>query len=204
MTRFHFRAVDGKDTSPQEWLRYWATQYPTDKYEAEHDKLVSKDSVTGEDFERIGRWKDAAHTPGKWKPNVASVAYLIWMQAVSQCPRCPDDSHVVEFLNDWSERRYPETNKSRTFEKPFGLSRATTLLYFLSRQRYPIFDARVRRAMTRLLMSPVLNTIEWYLASYCPRFAEITALCAAENVRAVDKALFAYGDKSLTVLDGLP
>jgi hypothetical protein len=202
MTRFSFRNVDGSDLAPREWLPLWAARYPSKKFDPEHDCLIATGgALVADHFERIGRWKDSAHTPGKWKPNVSSVAYLIWMQAASECPRCPDEGRVVEFLNDWSERRYPETNKNRTFDKPFGLSRATTLLYFVSGQRYPIFDARVRKAMRRLLGSPVPNKIEWYMTSYCPQFAEIAALCAAANARVVDKALFAFGDKSLTVLD---
>jgi hypothetical protein len=202
MTRFHFRTVDGSAMAPQEWLLYWAARYPGDKYDEEHDRLIAQGgTLVSEDFERIGKWKDDAHTPAKWKPDVASVAYLIWTQAASECPRCPDEGRVVEFLKHWKEQTYRETNKRRTLQKRFGLSRATTLLYFVSGQRYPIFDSRVRKAMKRLALSPVQNSVEWYVASYCPFFAEITSLSAAANPRVVDKALFAYGDGSLTILD---
>jgi hypothetical protein len=49
--------------------------------------------------------------------------------------------------------------------------------------------------MTRLLNSPVPNTVGWYLDSYCPLFSEIAALCGTEDLRVVDMALFSYGER---------
>jgi hypothetical protein len=50
--------------------------------------------------------------------------------------------------------------------------------------------------MTRLLNSPVPNTVGWYLDSYCPLFSEVAALCGTKDLRMVDKALFSYGGKT--------
>lgn len=197
MSRLSFRGSDGRNIAPQEWLRMWASLYPR-KYDPEYDSVVTKyKSLSAADFERIGRWKDGAETEGKWKPNVASVAYQIWMQAASELPTCPDESRVADFLHDWSERKYTDKYGSRAVQKRFGLSRATTLLHFISGGRFPIFDSRVRRAMTRLLNSSVRNNVRWYVDSYCPLFSEIAALCGAEDEREVDKALFSFGDRSL-------
>ena len=197
MSRLSFRSSDGRDIAPQEWLPMWAGLYPR-KYDPEHDSLITKyESLSAADFERIGRWKDGAKTEGKWKPNVASVAYQIWMQAASELPACPDESRVADFLQNWSERKYTDKYGSRAVQKRFGLSRATTLLYFISGGRFPIFDSRVRRAMTRLLNSSVRNNVRWYVDSYCPLFSEIATLCGAEDARAVDKALFSFGGRSL-------
>ena len=151
-------------------------------------------------FERIGRWKDAAGE-SKWKPNVAMVAYRIWMQAASEQPRCPGESQVADFLQDWSERKYVDKFATREVQKQFGLSRATTLLYFISGQRFPIFDSRVRRAMRRLLNSSIPKDVPWYLDSFHPLFREIAALCDSKNVRTVDQALFSYGDRSFEFAD---
>ncbi len=201
MTQFRFRSTDGTDIAPGEWLRLWAALY-TEYDDVEHDELIAKHkSFSAVDFERIGRWKDDAKTEGKWKPNVASVAYLIWMQAASELPVCPDNGRVADFLDDWSERKYTDKFKTKAVKKRFGLSRASTLLHFISGGRVPIFDSRVRRAMTRLLNSRVPNTIRWYLDSYCPLFLEIAALCGKEDLRMVDKALFSYGGRTLPFSD---
>ena len=136
-------------------------------------------------------------TDGRWKANVASVAYPIWMLAASELPKCPDQNEVAAFLSDWSNRRYTEEYATRRIEKRFGLSRATTLLYFLSGGRFPIFDSRVRKAMTRLLNSPVPNTVRWYLDSYCSLFSEVAALCGTKDLRMVDMALFSYGARTI-------
>jgi len=195
--RFRFRSTDGRDIAPQEWLRMWAGLFPH-RYNQGHDDLIMKyESLLADDFERIGRWKDAANSDAKWKPNVASVAYPIWMQAASELPRCPEEIGVADFLQDWSGRKYIDKYTNRTVQKRFGLSRATTLLYFISGKRFPIFDARVRKAMARLLNSSVPNTVRWYMDSYRPLFSEIATLCGAEDVRMVDKALFSFGGRSL-------
>jgi hypothetical protein len=153
-------------------------------------------SFSSTDFEEIGKWKDAA-IGGRWRPNVASVAYPIWMAAASIPPKCPEKSDVTKFLSDWSERKYRDEYANSSREKRFGLSRATTLLHFLSGGSYPIFDRRVRMAMTRLLGTTVPNKVRWYLDSYCPLFLEVATKCGTTDLRAVDKALFSYGDRSL-------
>ena len=195
--RFRFCDPTGRSVPANKWLLVWAARYPSDNY-AGYDELVTKRGrLSADDVEQIGKWKDAARTPGKWKPNVASVAYPVWMQAASERPICPNEDHVAEFLNDWSERSYTDNFASKPVVKRFGLSRATTLLHFISGGRFPIFDSRVRRALARLLDAPVPNTIRWYLDSYCPMFLQIAALCGTEDLRRVDKALFSYGGKTL-------
>ena len=197
MSQFNFRSLDGKVIAPQDWLRIWLELYPR-RYNPEHDSLISKyQSLSATDFERIGRWKDSAKSDGKWRSNVAPVAYQIWMQAASEQPKCPDDSRVPDFLQDWSKRRYTNKYASRAVQKRFGLSRATTLLYFISGKRFPIFDSRVRRAMLRLLNSSVPNTVRWYMDSYRPLFSDIATLCGTKDVRTVDKALFSFGGRTL-------
>jgi hypothetical protein len=195
MSRFRFRSVDGEDITPKEWLHVWAALFPSKKYYAEeYDALIANyKSLSAVDFERIGKWKDGVKTQGKWKANVASVAYEIWMQAAKATPACPEESQVAAFLDDWSERKYTDHFPSRTMEKHFGLSRATTLLHFVSGGRFPIFDKRVRKAIARLLNCSVPNEIPWYLDSYCPLIKEIAALSGTEDLRTVDKALFSYG-----------
>jgi hypothetical protein len=198
MNKFRFRSVVGSDIVPEEWLRVWADRYPSDDY-AEYCELITKHkSFSAADFELMGQWKDAAKTEGKWKPNVASVAYRIWMQLAFELPTCPEGSAVANFLVDWSERSYTDTYKGRPTIKRFGLSRTTTLLHFLSGGHFPIFDSRVRTAMTRLLNSPVLNTVRWYLDSYCPLFLEVAGLCKTEDLRKLDMALFSYGRRKLS------
>ena len=198
MSRFRFRSSDdGRDIAPQEWLRMWAARY-LEFDDAEHNELIAKDkSLSAADFVRIGKWKDAVKTEGRWKANVASVAYRIWMLAASELPKCPEESRVADFLDDWSERKYTDEYAIGPVEKRFGLSRTSTLLHFISGGRFPIFDSRVRRAMTLLLNFPVPYTVRWYLDSYCPLFSEIAALCGTEDLRMVDKALFSYGKRTL-------
>ena len=197
MSRFRFRSSDGRDIAPEEWLRMWADQYPSTDYAGYCELIAKHKSLSAADFVQIGKWKDGAKTEGKWKANVASVAYRIWMLAASELPKCPEESRVADFLDDWSERKYTDEYAIGSVEKRFGLSRTTTLLHFISGGRFPIFDARVRRAMGRLLNSPVPNTVRWYLDSYCPLFSEIAALCGTEDLRMVDMALFSYGDGTL-------
>lgn len=201
MNRFRFLSPDGRDVAPEEWLGIWADRYPSENYAGYEDLIARHKSFSHADIERIGRWKDNAKTERKWKPNVASVAHEIWMQAASELPVCPPDERVPDFLNDWSQRKYKDVYRSGATEKLFGLSRATTLLHFLSGGRFPIFDSRVRKAMTRLLNSHVPNTIRWYLDSYRPLFSEIAALCGTKDLRMVDKALFSYGGRTSSKSD---
>jgi hypothetical protein len=136
-----------------------------------------------------------------WRPNVAMVAYKIWMQAARELPGADlDEDHISRFLGDWSERMYTDEYgteaKRRIVKKRFGLSRASTLLHFISGARFPIFDSRVRRAMLRLLDSPVRNTMRWYLDFYCPLFSEVARECGTDDLRLVDMALFSYGGRN--------
>ena len=197
MNQFRFRSLDGSDIAPQEWLRVWSGRYPSNDYAGYSELIAKHKSLSGSDFALIGRWKDAAKTEARWKPNVASVAYLIWIQAAAELPRCPEDDDVAEFLDDWSGRRYTDEYVSLRRGKHFGLSRATTLLHFISGGHFPIFDSRVRRAMARLLPFGIPNTVRAYLDSYRPLFSEIADACGAEDVRMVDMALFSYGDRIL-------
>ena len=201
MSQFKFLSLDGKDVAPKEWLHMWADLYPSQDYVGYEELMAQHESFSHADIERIGRWKDNAKTAVKWKPNVASVAYEIWMQAASEVPVCPKDDRMADFLEDWSERKYTDEFGARRVEKRFGLSRATTLLHFISGGRFPIFDSRVRKAMARLLTSHAPKTVRWYLDSYCPLFSEIAAVCATKDLRVVDKALFSYGGRTFTESD---
>jgi hypothetical protein len=197
MSRFRFRTLDGSDIAPQEWLRVWSGRYPSNDYAGYGELIAKHESLSAEDFVQMGKWKDAAKTERQWKPDVASVAYRIWMQAASELPKCPEGSQVAAFLNDWSNRKYADKFASGPVEKRFGLSRASTVLHFISGGRFPIFDSRVRAAVTRLLNSRIPNTVVWYLDSYCPLFLEVAAECGTEDLRTVDMALFSYGERKL-------
>ncbi len=199
--QFDFRSVDGRAIGPHDWLRVWAALYPAQDY-GEYGALISTRAFSSDDFVRISKWKDGATTAKQWKPNTASVAYVLWMQIAQERPTCPTELETAAFLNDWSHRRYRDEYANGTVrDKEFGLSRATTLLHFLSRGRYPIFDSRVRCALKRLLHTTVRNTVEWYLERCCPLVAEIAAVCGADTLRTVDMALFAYGGRKLGTLD---
>jgi hypothetical protein len=199
MSTLRFFGLDGKTkVTPQRWLLVWAAEFNTKKYdEKTHDELISKRRLLqASDFERIGQWKDAANSDGRWKPNVASVAYDIWMKAASERPTCPPQNRVEQFLENWSGTTYTTTLVSGTVKKRFGLSRATTLLYFISGGRYPICDSRVRTAVKRLCGVSVPNTAQGYVKIYCPLFRQIGERTGTtDNLRLLDQALFSYGDK---------
>lgn len=165
MSRFRFLILDVRDGAPQEWLRVWAARYEGYDEKEYADLIAKHKALSAEDFVRIGKWKDGVTTELQWRPNVASVAYLIWMQAAQELPKCPDESAVAAFLDDWSGRTYTDVfEKKGAVEKRFGLARATTLLHFVSGGRSPIFDSRVRTAIARLRddhLPP--NTVRWYL-----------------------------------------
>ena len=196
-TDWRFCDENGAAVDPRDWLATWSPRFPDKKFdELVHDDLMSRhDNLTALDFERMGRWKDAAITERRWRPNVASVAYPIWLQAAAELPRCPDDSDVAAFLDEWASRAYVDRFESGPRAKTFGLSRATTLLYFLSGGRYPIFDSRVRTAI-RLLGVSIPKTVEGYLLRYRPLLDEIMKLCECDSMRAVDRALFSFGGKA--------
>ncbi len=202
MSRFRFRSSDGSEISAEKLLPMWASRYPANDYADYSEIIANYQSFSASDFVLVGKWKDNAKTVSKWKANVASVAYPIWMQASAELPKCPQLSQVAAFLDDWAGRKYTDTYAAaKVAKKTFGLSRATTLLHFISGGRFPIFDSRVRRAMTRLLSSRVPNTVRWYLDSYCPLFSEAAALCGTEDLRRVDMALFSYGARNLPFSD---
>jgi hypothetical protein len=194
-----------KVSTAQEWLRRWAKRYEKiTGYDPEYNDLIKKhESFTAEDFRRIGKWKDGVTTEGRWRPNVASVAYIVWEQATKELPKCPDESRVEVFLKGWSNREYEDIFKNGPRKKHFGLSRASILLHFVSGGRYPIFDSRVRAAIARLLDRPQLaDTTASYLTKFLPVFNELAESCdckTTEELRMLDKALFAYGalDKSI-------
>jgi len=181
--------------TPEKWLRQWSAIYPADYDEVEYTDLIGRcEAFSGADYERVGKWKDNARSTSRWKLNVASVAYEIWMQAATELPRCPANEGVPGFLTHWSERVYRDEYANGTKRmKRFGLSRASTLLHFISGGRYPIFDSRVVAAVSRLLDAPVDYSVRWYVHSYCRLFQEIADLCETTDLRAVDKALFSYG-----------
>ena len=87
MSRFRFLIPEMRNGAPQEWLRVWADRYDDEK---EYRDLIAKyESLSAKDFERIGKRKDGAKTKAQWKPNIASVAYLIWMQAAQRIAEMP-------------------------------------------------------------------------------------------------------------------
>ena len=201
MTAFRFRDCEGEDTAPGEWLHVWSARYPSNDY-AEYDDLIARHkSFASEEFVRLGKWKDGVKTEGQWKPNVAMVAYTIWMQAATELPTCPTKAELRTFLDDWSGRIYTDNFETKSVQKQFGLSRTSTLLHFLSGGQYPIFDSRVRRAFKRLLNVSVPYTVHWYLNSCCPLTSEIALIGHAQNLRMVDMALFSYGSTILPFED---
>ena len=112
-----------------------------------------------------------------------------------------DPDGIADFLNQWSCRKYEDERRESRIRKKFGLSRATTLLHFMSGGSFPIFDSRVRRALIRLTVARVPYTILCYLELYRPIFLELARACDTYDLRAVDKALFSYGKKTLRFLD---
>lgn len=192
VSQLRFRFTDGQDIAPQEWLRLWAHLYRA-KDDPEYRALIAKhNSLTAEDFERIGKWKDAA-SGKRWRPNVASVAYKVWMQAAKELPECPSDNGAADFLMDWSQRKYTDRFKTGVVRKKhFGLARATTLLHFISGGRFPILDSQVRKAIALIAGCRVSNTVSWYINSYIPLFRKIAAACNTSDPRMLDKALVCY------------
>jgi hypothetical protein len=205
MCQFRFQVLEMKDTSPQEWLCAWSALYDGDD-EEEYKKLIAEHkSFSAEHFERIGKWADGVTTENKWKPNVAMVAYCIWMQAAKELPKCPEENGVKDFLNDWSGRKYTDVFPNKVVEKHFGLARATKILHFLSGGRHPIFDLRVRTAVASLLNSRKLPyTVEYYSDSFLPLFKGLADCCKATDdpgkLRKLDRALFTYGARIAYIL----
>lgn len=207
MRHFTFRGPDGRTSNPQEWLRTWSGRYDKDD-DTEYKLLILKHkTLSAADFDLMGQWKDGAWTRrgnqwipnGRWKPDVASVAYAIWKQASAELPRCPPEDKVTDFLVGWSARKCMINNckDGKVREPRFGLSRATTLLHFISGGHFPIFDSRVRRAIKRLTNASVQDSVRFYENVFRPLFDTLLADCASKDTRTMDKALFCYGDKKL-------
>lgn len=200
MSQFRFQVLEMRGSTPEEWLSRWAKRYEEiTGYDPDYNELIKKcGSFTAEDFRRIGKWKDNANSEGKWKPNVAMVAYLIWERTATELPKCPAEGDVEAFLKDWTNRTYEDVTKTGVRKKKhFGLSRASTLLHFVTGGRFPIFDSRVRVAISRLLGRPQLQDyVSVYMTTFLPIFNELADCCCCTNAddrRKLDKALFAYG-----------
>jgi hypothetical protein len=178
--------VGDRDSNAHQWLIWWSARY---RHEEGDDPtyvdLIDKHkSLSAEHFREIG----------KWMPSVASDACLIWEQAAEELPSCPERPEAAEFLMDWSCRTYTDLFANRPVTKRFGLSRATTLLHFVSGGSYPIFDSRVTTAIASLLERPELSDcLESYMDFCLPLVDELVQCCEAENVRMLHEALFSYG-----------
>ena len=178
------------------WVSEWEREYPVARYDEKYYNLLIQKagSLSSDDFIVMGRWKDDAWTEGRWKPNVAMVAFPAWVAASTELPGITLDRSTLEnFLTNWANRLYPDTSaRSADKMKRFGLSRATTLAHFISIGKFPICDSRVRRAIKRLCSARARDEVSWYLRLYVPTFEELERVCGA-SVRRLDKALFAYG-----------
>ena len=194
--KFDFRRESGQPCGAVEWLNEWESKYPSEEYDEKHyDDLIGRaGALSSDDFILIGRWKDSAWTENKWRPNVAMVAFPAWIDASKELPSFNLETVSPEaFLRRWSDRLYPDTSsRSADGKTRLGLSRATTLLHFMSVGKFPICDSRVRTAIKRLCNERAPDDVEWYLRSYIPIFDELASRCGAIP-RTLDKAMFAYG-----------
>lgn len=199
----NFRIVVTQACDAGTWLDTWSAEYDksSGNDETEYTKLIELSARTTDTegfYERIGRWKDSANSDRRWQPNVASVAYPIWQVAEQVRPTCPVPEQVIPFLENWSSKRYEDTFQNRTVTKRFGLSRATTLLHFLSRGRLPIYDSNVIEAMHLLYESNPVYTAVYYWNVFYPQFQALACECGTEDYRKLDKALFSYGAAKLS------
>jgi hypothetical protein len=195
--RCNFRSHSGAPISdPSVWLSEWSADFPKEKYPPLDRLLRAPTLLTAADFEYVGRWKDGALKGDKWRKDVASVAFVVWMQAANELPGTQTERVVApNLLAEWSSKTYIDEFPRRTVRKRFGLARATTILHVLSGGQYPILDSRVRRAFKRLTGANAYDKVDWYLGSYVPFFSQIASECAADDMKAVDNALFVYGRK---------
>jgi hypothetical protein len=177
------------------WLARWAGHYRGGDNPEYFDLIAKQGILSADDFEKAGKWKEGCLKPGhgSWKTGTPR-AYDVWMQAKTELPECPEKASTAEFLTKWSERKFAAGKDQR---KRFGLSRATTLLHFVSGGQYPILDSRVVMAMARLGSTiDKEETNDGYLNSFCPLFSELAAACGVsgtEGLRKLDNALFEYG-----------
>jgi hypothetical protein len=122
------------------------------------------------------------------------------MKAAAELPCRPPSNGIADFLTDWSKRQYRDEYQCGMVRvKSFGLSRASTLLHFISGGQYQIFDSRVAAAVLCLTGRRPEDTVHWYVNSFCGIFEAIAARCNTVDARAVDKALFCYGTFVLQV-----
>jgi len=197
MSRFKFLYPEWREIEPSAWLTNWAARYRAADNREYFGLITKHGKLTGDDFELVGRWKEGCLKPkhGSWKAGTPK-GYEVWMQAKAEAPGCPEQGELSGFLKNWSERTFVAGKKGDlVLRYRFGLSRATTLLHFISGGRYPILDSRVATALVRL-GSPITETIDGYLSSLCPLFSEIAAVCGVsgiEGLRKLDNALFMYG-----------
>ena len=185
MGRFKFLHPEWREIEPSAWLTRWAARYGDGDNPVYFVLIAKQGRLSSDDFEQVGRWKEGCLKPsnGRWKTGTPT-GYDIWMQARAQAPKCPEQSELPGFLKDWKERTFVAGKKGDLILRHrFGLSRATTLLHFISGGRYPIFDARVATALIRL-GSPTEETIDGYLI-FCPLFSEIAAVCGVSGIEAV-------------------
>lgn len=203
MTEFLFQYPFWKSIDPTEWAQQWAGVYAADaEDERVYQELKAKNGILdGEDFEQIGRWKEAClgKDNNRWK-TLTTAAYDVWMEAKAKKPGCPDGEDVANFLKEWSERKYDagKDKKGGILKHSFGLARATTLLHFISKgDEYPIFDSNVNKAMKRL-GSPIKYKIDDYLNSFPPLFSELMRQCNVLG-RDLDQALSNYGGKTIPI-----
>lgn len=197
-----FKVVEARACEPGVWLDTWAAEYDSlaGYDEKEYDELIDlagQNAFPAKYFERMGRWKDSAKSDRRWRPNVASVAYIIWLQAETEQPPCPRAEQTVHFLENWAGRMYEDVFPTRRVKKRFGLSRATTLLHFLSAGRFPIYDSNVIEGIRRLYGINPSYTAEYYWITFCPQFKELAGECKTNDRRKLDKALFSYGATKL-------
>jgi hypothetical protein len=188
-----------RGVGPAIWVDLWARLYD-DSDELVYFELMKKHVSQGTllcgDIELVGRWKEgclkADH--GGWKPRTPR-AFEIWMRADAKPPQCPKSSdEIIAFLNIWAKQRFLAANKDDRM-KSFGLSRATTLLHFISGGRFPILDSNVANAM-KLLGMPIDETSESYVTEFCRLFSELANDCGVSGLRGLrklDNALFSYG-----------
>jgi hypothetical protein len=194
--RSTFRYPECREIDPPAWVAWWAARHGGADNPQYFELIAKRGKRSADDFERVGKWKEGCLKPGngRWKTGTPT-AYDAWMQAKAQLPKCPDTTEITTFLMDWSERTFTAGKDQK--RKWFCLSRATTLLHFLSGGEYPILDSRVVTAMIRL-GSPIdhADTIGGYLNSFCPLFSELAVVCGVSGVnglRTLDNALFNYG-----------
>jgi hypothetical protein len=195
VSQFTFRYPEWHEIEPRAWVDYWASRYDGEDNDKYYELIKKEGRLSSEDFELVGLWKEGLKSVnGRWKSSTP-VGFDVWEQAVKETPQCPEESGVTKFLDNWSKRTFVAGKKSGLdLRYSFGLSRATTLLHFISGGEYPILDARVATAMTRL-GSSVTETIVGYPA-FCSRFSEIATVCGVsgtEGLRKLDNALFSYG-----------